>query len=723
MLKRPVFAAALFAVFAALITIYLPSAVTIPVAVLFICLAVVLIIFRRRINYFSSLPLVLLAFAVTVLYTLFILMNSLAPVVELSGSTCEVSATVIGDATYCNDYVELPVRFDNVNLPDSPENFDGLLYYSGNVIPKIGDRLSANVTFKQVSDYRQDYYYSKGMYICASLLELKSQSPCDIFSLSRLCSNIRGYVAGFFSADLSNDEAALMSGVLLSDKSEFTDSMIDAFNNSGIAHIVAVSGLHLSILTMALAKLLDRLRISKRVSALITIPFVIFVMAVVGFPYSIVRAGIMTIITLFGSLIFRKADSLTSLGIAAIAILIFDPLAVMSASFLLSFSATAGIITLSPHITKALHSYEFKNKVVAKLADYLVTTFSVSISVSVFTLPVMALYFESFQLAAPLTNLLILFAVPSLLVCGVLSVILSPIKFLAYPFLFVSGLIAKYILWISELISKLSFATVSFVPVFMKLSLCAAVLLIAICLLSNACRRTVTIAVLLSFIILSGSLLSNKIINTNRISLCVFESQRGICTAINRSNDFVLIGTGDDNTLFDAENYLLQNGGRSYGAVILPSGDDTFAAGSKRLISSDYYDIIFAENGGKYRSLLSAGDKVDCAPIESVAPFEDCVIRIIRTDGANSALVSIYDTDILICAKPLENVECDFLICTSAGVDAALPDIAIITGRADKAVLNAAEIQDKCNVYTTNDADILLNFSDSGGCNLRRLYD
>lgn len=713
MLKRPLFTVAVTAVFACFFAVNLSANTILPILITFALAAGVLLLLRRRVAVAKSLALVLLTAVLAASYTLFTLSHAVAPVASLAGQTADITAEVTAPPTTFDTYVLIPVRFTSVDLTDAPQEFDGYLYSDDGYALGTGDRITGTVCFKAVSDYRAEQYYSAGKYITATLTATESVTRAeDGFSLTRLIADIRAYLKEFYSKNLNEPEAAFLQGVTLNDKSGFTDEMYSNFSRSGISHIVAVSGMHLTILCGAMRVLLRKIRLPERVAALLMIPFVLFIIAVVGFPISAIRAGIMVIITLIGSVFFKRSDALTSLGVAALLILAFQPLAVLSLSFQLSFAATLGLILLANPIDRVLcartANWRFFGRVVAFISPY----FSVSLAASIFTLPIAALQFGYIPLIAPLTNLCLLFTVSLAMIFGILAAVLAPLTFLSMPCLLVAGLSSKYILAVAKFFANLSFATLSFESVGMKLALAGGILLIAIAILKNANRRNIFVASLLCVILLAGTTFADRIIARNTVEIRVFQSETGICAAVSRGREVMLIGTGDRYSMFDANDYLLLRGGRRFGYVLLPDTSETFAKAWNPLIHTTEYDMILAQGDGAYESVFLSPE-IDAVrdPVDTLTPFEDVTVQMLRTEDGNGALVSVFDKTILIAEQNLPDRSADILICTTPnteGIDNF--ETVIIAGRGDVAAMNAATIQNDTNAYIVDDATLRLRF-------------
>mgnify|MGYP002620481328 CR=1 FL=1 len=203
-------------------------------------------------------------------------------------------------------------------------------------------------------------------------------------------------VSGFLTAELTGDKSAMDEGDYL------------AMQETGLAHLFAVSGLHCAFLVTLLSLLVSRRR---RLLCAVTIPALLFYMVMVGLSPSVVRACIMQMFLLVAPLFRRNSDPLTSLAAALLVILLVNPFAAASVSLQLSFSATLGMVLLSPRLYKLLTGwYKGKCRPLRTALCFVAANLSATLSAVVFTAPLTAWYFRIFVLVAPLSSLL---AVPA----------------------------------------------------------------------------------------------------------------------------------------------------------------------------------------------------------------------------------------------------------------------------------------------------------------------
>lgn len=247
----------------------------------------------------------------------------------------------------------------------------------------------------------------------------------------------------------AGEAAAFLRALVTGDRNDLSYGLKTAFETTGVSHVIAVSGLHLSLLVTAVALLLFH---NPRLTAFLGCPLIIMFALMTGASASVCRAAIMQIILLCAPLARRQYDPPTTLGTAALVLLLHNPWAIASVSFQLSFCAVAGILLLTNRITKKLLSLR-KNP--GKLHRAISVTIASTVAASVATLPLTILYFDMVPVISPLTNVLVLWAVQLILILGLLSLLLGPVgNLLVYP---VRGLCA-YVFFVCRTLAKFPYA-------------------------------------------------------------------------------------------------------------------------------------------------------------------------------------------------------------------------------------------------------------------------
>lgn len=247
---------------------------------------------------------------------------------------------------------------------------------------------------------------------------------------------IRKKLAHSLDALLSEEDSGVLKAMLLGDKSGMTEEIKGLYQRTGIAHIVAVSGLHISLWGMAICRLLKRLHIPLALANFISFLFVVLYGMMTGSQASAIRSVIMFSLYLLAPVVNRTYDMLTAMMLSAAALLMFRPAYVFYSGFLLSFGAVSGISLFMPWLTE-LYSpsaniddiiLKEKNNM-QKISDQIIRFIRVSIMtslcVSLFSLPIQLCFFYTFSVYSVFLNLLIAPFVSALMILGMVGAVLG----------------------------------------------------------------------------------------------------------------------------------------------------------------------------------------------------------------------------------------------------------------------------------------------------------
>lgn len=222
---------------------------------------------------------------------------------------------------------------------------------------------------------------------------------------------LRKHIKDILQACFPADTFPFAKALLLGDTTDLGYETDTNLKISGIRHVVAVSGLHVSILFALLSAVTFRKRY---LTALAGIPALLLFAAVAGFTPSVTRACIMSGLLLLAAFFNKEYDGKTALSFAALVILLLNPLAITSVSFQLSVGSVAGIYLFGPGIRKWLLSLcgEAKGKKCKEsLARWFAGSVSITLSAMTFTTPLCAWYFGTVSLVGVVTNLLVVWII------------------------------------------------------------------------------------------------------------------------------------------------------------------------------------------------------------------------------------------------------------------------------------------------------------------------
>lgn len=222
------------------------------------------------------------------------------------------------------------------------------------------------------------------------------------------------------NSNLDSDTQSFMIALLLGDSIHINQETRYAYSCAGVAHILALSGLHMGIFTLLIWMLLyplDYLRL-KKLRFFITILLLIAFAILTGLSASVVRATIMTAFVFTGYIFFRKSSPLNALVAAAIVILLLTPTALYNAGFQLSLITVAAIIIFSPKSNQHKHK---KNAIIS----YVKSSITISTIAMLSTIVLTAYYFHSISFASVISNLLVIPLLTLVMAFGCIFFLLS----------------------------------------------------------------------------------------------------------------------------------------------------------------------------------------------------------------------------------------------------------------------------------------------------------
>jgi len=259
-----------------------------------------------------------------------------------------------------------------------------------------GRNVWINGNFKKLSEYDRGIV---GTYT------VKNYKICNEDLISKIESFRKGLNEKFLGV-LGKEKAAIVMGVCFGDSGYIEKAQKEEFKKLGISHVISVSGLHMSIVYKVLEVI-----IGYKVALLFSFGYMIFT----GGQASTIRAFIMIFILKISSKVYKKYDSLSSLSLAAIILLIFRPFCILDIGFMLSFLCVLGIIVYNKKMKKVLY----------KLPSTINESFSLSLSSQIFSTPYVVVALKTFSLGFLFSNLLLLPIYTVVVVLGNIGLVFS----------------------------------------------------------------------------------------------------------------------------------------------------------------------------------------------------------------------------------------------------------------------------------------------------------
>ena len=229
--------------------------------------------------------------------------------------------------------------------------------------------------------------------------------------LEKLCSDNNG----IFS--IINNKNGIIGAIILGDKTDLDSDIKELYSVSGIAHILAISGLHISFIGMAIYRLLRR-RFRFLFSAAVSIPVVLSFGIMSGFGISTIRAIIMFILKIIGEVLGRKYDAITAISLAGLVLLVQNPFVVCNSGFQMSFGAIIAIVLILPIVEEILNR---DNKIIKVI--------SANFTISLVMNPILAWNYYELPTFSFLLNIVVVPLMSVVIVSSIAGIFCSCIMF------------------------------------------------------------------------------------------------------------------------------------------------------------------------------------------------------------------------------------------------------------------------------------------------------
>lgn len=510
---------------------------------------------------------------------------------------------------------------------------------------------------------QSSYYRADGLFLIAYPKGELTVYPAEKLPWYGYPAYIRLNVTALLDDLFPADTAAFARALLLGDTSGIDYETDTELKLSGIRHVVAVSGLHVTILFSMVYALSGKKRI---ITALIGLPVLFVFAAVAGFSPSIVRACIMHALMVLAMLFDREYDPPTALSFAVLTMLVVNPWTFANVGFQLSVGCMAGILLFSDRIKnwllqkKRLGRFKGKRR---KIAGWFASSVSMSLSAVMLTTPLCAYYFGTVSLVGALTNLLTLWVI-SYIFYGIMLACAAALLFwpLGSGIAWLISWAIRFVLGVAGILADLPLAAVytQSVYIVMWLILCYVLLAAYLCMkrkrpLSLGCCATIGLC-----IALAASWLEPL---TDDCRVTVLDVGQGQCILLQSEGKNFLVDCGGDSDTAAADNaagLLLSQGVERLDGLIITHYDRDHAAGAGYLLTRVDADFLYLpdclDEDGTAESLISyAGGQIIMVREDMTVTFGGAKITLIPSESGRtnneSGLCILFQTE-----------KCDILI-------------------------------------------------------------
>lgn len=391
-----------------------------------------------------------------------------------------------------------------------------------------------------------------------------------VLSIYKTLYQIKNMISGVYQKLFNEKNASLAGAMVLGDKSSLDKDIKQLYQRNGIAHLIAISGLHIAMIGGLLYQMLRKVSGSYIMAVVFGMAFIILYGMMTGLSGATFRAVVMLIVSMGADVSGRRYDTLTAVAVALLIMLIHNPFQITQAGFLLSFGAIIGIAVVNP-VWKTL---------LKKLPKWM-DGFFVSVSVQLVLLPVMLYYFYEVPFYGIFLNLIVVplmsILLALLILCGMVGSIFLP----------VGGFFAKaadIIFYIHEMLCKLSeelpFHTICTgrPPVYWIILYYMVLAVFLVAGYQKKLRR-----MLLCAVIYFG--LFGVLFLPSSLTICMFDVGQGDGIYIQTPNRKHILIDGGSSSKQKVGTYVLKNGMKYYGGNVL---DVVFVSH----LDSDHYSGI-----------------------------------------------------------------------------------------------------------------------------------
>jgi len=361
-----------------------------------------------------------------------------------------LEGVIVADPDVRENTTRLRVRAERVTLPDNTErDVTGQVLVTASCYDtfEYGDEVRVEGLLQTPPDFEhfayREYLARQGIFSFISRGAVSGVGERWFMHAVGALFVLRHRAGDVIAGILPEPQAALLTGILLGIDSGIPQALMDAFSATGTTHIIAISGFNLTIVSGILASLAER-SFGRRWSFWIAGVGVALYTVLVGASAAVVRASLMAGVYLLGRHAGRKAHGPTSLAAAAILMTAANPYALWDVGFLLSFSATMGLVLYADPFSSFCQrrlerflSADRAKQILGLLNDALIAT----LAASVLTLPIIMVHSGQLSLISLLTNFLILPVQSFLMLTGAVAMLLGMVF---RPV----GLVAGWVAWV-----------------------------------------------------------------------------------------------------------------------------------------------------------------------------------------------------------------------------------------------------------------------------------
>ncbi|WP_438433271.1 ComEC/Rec2 family competence protein [Gorillibacterium sp. sgz500922] len=288
---------------------------------------------------------------------------------------------------------------------------------------------------------RQHIHYQLSAKGAAGVERLPASPSISLVTLERTLDRVRSTLSAKLAGSFPDDQSGYMNGLVLGITDGIDPEQYDRFSGLGLTHLLAISGMHVAVFIGALLWIFRRLRMPRETAIILILLLLPLYVLLTGAAPSIVRAGLMAALGLFATLRGRTKEALRLIGLAALAMLVWNPYYVLDVGFQLSFLVTAGLVLGVTPLSRLLPIRRKK----------LNAALSVALMAQLVSFPLTVYYFNQISFLSLAANLLLV---------SVVSFVVTPGGTLAMLAALVHPGTAKLLAWPVVVLNRVTFGLV-----------------------------------------------------------------------------------------------------------------------------------------------------------------------------------------------------------------------------------------------------------------------
>lgn len=490
----------------------------------------------------------------------------------------------------------------------------------------------------------------------------------DPLPAGRLLPMLRRYASRGMDRCLSGDEAALLKTVLLAQDSRLPDQVYTDFRQIGCSHMLAVSGLHMTLAGAFLNLFLARLPVRRSLRSALGLLMLFFYLLLTGFPVSAVRSYVMFAFCSLAASTYQAGETLNSLGAAVVLICFLNPFSGGSVGFALSVLATAGIALLGRQLEDTLCSwYRSPGPVLRYVSGALGT----SMAATLFTMPVQVAVFHGLPLLTLVSNLLLLPIFAAMLYLALpllLLALLDPSGAIIQPFALFCGLLARLLLKLSRWMASLPGAYLSLTDPALLVSLVLLLLAVLLCFSGRSRLRLALTA--LSLAAASIILILNYEAQMGTVTLAVSGDSGSACVVVMKDRWAAVLSMGTFNSGL-ARQMIVQENVSALESVLMTGRDYRAENMARDLLSGCHPEkLLVYGNAYSGRSLRYPGVELEALPDDGLYQALPGLMVQVADNGAKlriwangrKAVLALDEcsgeaSDLLVTGRPLPEMD------------------------------------------------------------------